>query len=188
MKNHVAFICVFLIIMGGLSTVHAADLKEGFMGTKWQTDLNSLSNFLKIEEKENISYFVNPTVVHVIDDVKIPQVIYGSYQNKFFAVYIQIDTFDVYNQMKRYITEKYGRPRMTMQINPDRTTYTWKYNPAKIKLKLNEETGKMKLAFYYTPLSTKVNVLRQEAFQEKTKRFLDVDKDRAVQSLDLLKF
>jgi hypothetical protein len=46
----------------------------------------------------------------------------------------------------------------------------------------------MKLAFYYTPLSTKVNELRQEAFQEKTKRFLDVDKERAVQSLDLLKF
>jgi hypothetical protein len=104
--------------MGGLGTVHAADLKEGFMGTKWQTDLNSLSNFLKIEEKENISYFVNPTVVHVIDDVKIPQVVYGAYENKFFAVYIQLDNFEVYNQMKRYITEKYGRPKMTMQINP----------------------------------------------------------------------
>lgn len=188
MKNHIGLICIWLLIMGGLGTVQAADLKEGFMGTKWQTDLNSLTNFLKIEEKENISYFVNPTVVHVIDDVKIPQVIYGAYENKFFAVYIQLDSFDVYNQMKRYITEKYGRPKMTMQINPDRTTYTWKHKPAKIKLKLNEETGKMKLAFYYTPLSTKVNELRQEAFQEKTKRFLDVDKDRAVQSLDLLKF
>jgi hypothetical protein len=174
--------------MGGLGTVHAADLKEGFMDTKWQTDLNSLSNFLKLEEKEKFSYFVNPTVVHVIDDVKIPQVIYGAYENKFFAVYIEIDTFDVYNQMKRYITEKYGRPKMTMQINPDRITYTWKHQPAKIKLKLNEETGKMKLAFYYTPLSTKVNEIRQEAFQEKTKRFLGVDKERAVQSLDLLKF
>ena len=188
MKNYIGLICIFFIIMGGLGTVHAADLKEGFMGTKWQTDLNSLTNFLKIEDKGNISYFVNPTVVHVIDDVKIPQVIYGTYENKFFAVYIQIDTFDVYNQMKHYITEKYGRPKMTMQINPDRTTYTWKYNPAKIKLKLNEETGKMKLAFYYTPLSTKVNEIQQEAFQEKTKRFLNVDKDRAVQSLDLLKF
>jgi hypothetical protein len=46
----------------------------------------------------------------------------------------------------------------------------------------------MKLAFYYTPLSTKVNEARQESYQEKTKRFLDVDKDRAVESLDLLKF
>ncbi len=188
MRNHYQSIFVGLIILMSIGTVQAADLKEGFMDTKWQTDLNSLTNFLKVEEKDNVSYFVNPTVMHVIDDVKIPQVIYAAYENKFFAVYIEIDTFDVYNQMKHYITEKYGRPKMTMQINPDRTTYTWKYSPAKIKLKLNEETGKMKLAFYYTPLSTKVNEARQEAYHEKTKPFLDVDKERAVQSLDLLKF
>ena len=59
---------------------------------------------------------------------------------------------------------------------------------AKIKLKLNEENGDMKLGFYYTPLSSKVNVALQEAFQKETKPFLDVNKDRAVETLDLMKF
>ena len=143
---------------------------------------------MKISEKDDLSYYVNPTVVYVINDVKIPQVIHGAYQNKFFAVYIGIDSFDVYSKLKRYITDKYGKSKMKIMINPDRTVYSWKQGDAKIKLKLNEENGDMKLGFYYTPLSTKVNVAQQEAFQKETKPFMDVNKDRAVETLDLMKF
>jgi len=177
-----------LIIAFSFGLLQAADLKDGFMGTQWQTDLSGVENFLKIKEEGNLSYYVNPTVVYMINDIKIPQVIYGVYQNKFFAVYIAIDTFDVYSNLKRYITKKYGKSKMKIKINPDRTTHSWKQGDAKIKLKLNEENGDMKLGFYYTPLSTKVNAAQQEAFQKETKRFLDVDIERAVETLDLMKF
>ena len=113
--------------------------------------------------------------------------IYGAYQNKFFAVYIGIDTFDVYSNLRNYITEKYGRSKMKIRITPDRTEHQWKQENIKIKLKLNEETGDMKLGFYYTPLSTKVNAAQQEALQRETPRF-KVDKERAVETLDLMKF
>ena len=179
------FICLIIIFSFGLS--QASDLRQGFMGTNWQTDLSDVENFLKINEKDELSYYVNPTVKYVINDIQISQVIYGAYHNKFFAVYIGIDTFDVYSNLRRYITEKYGKSKMKIKINPDRTVHSWKQGDTKIKLKLNEETGDMKLGFYYSPLSTKVNAAQQDALQRETPRF-KVDQERAVETLDLMKF
>ena len=179
------YLCLIITFSFGLS--QAADLSVGFMGTKWQTDLSGVENFLKVKENEDLSYYVNPTVNYVINDIKIPQVIYGAYQNKFFAVYIGIDTFDVYSNLRNYITEKYGKSKMKIKINPDRTEHQWKQGDVKIKLKLNEESGDMKLGFYYMPLSNKVNAAQEEALQKETKRF-KVDKERAIETLDLLKF
>ena len=188
MRFLIRFIYTSLIIVFSFGLLQAADLKDGFMGTKWQTDLSGVENFLKINEKDDLSYYVNPTVVYVINNIEIPQVIYGAYQNKFFAVYIAIDTFEVYSNLRRYITEKYGKSKMKIKIDPDRTIHSWKHGDAKIKLKLNEENGDMKLGFYYTPLSAKVNAAQQEALQKETKRFIDVNKDRAVETLELMKF
>ena len=187
MKNLMRSFRACLILLFWISSSQAADLKDEFMGTKWLTDLSTIKSFLKIEEKDDLSYFVNPTVVHVIDDIKIPQVIYGAYKQKFFAVYIQVETSEIFSQLKRYITEKYGKPKTTMRINPDRIIHTWKHHEAKIKLKQNDETGGMKLGFYYTPLSSKVNEVQAEAFQ-KSKGRIKVDRERAAETLDLLKF
>ena len=187
MNNIVRFLYVCLIVLLSFGFPWAADLKDGFMGTRWQTDLSAAENFLKINEKGDLSYYVNPTVQYVINDIKISRVIYGAYQNKFFAVYIGVDTFDVFNNLKRYITEKYGKSKTKIRINPDRTVYSWKQGDTKIKLKLNEESGDMKLGFYYTPLSNKVNAVQEEALQKETKGF-KVDRERAVETLDLLKF
>jgi len=187
MKKSLQAISVCLILLLGAGSLNASDLKDGFMGTQWQVDLSALDNFLKINEKNDLSYYVNPTVVHVIDNIKIPQVIYGAYKQKFFAVYIHVETSESFSQLRRYITEKYGKSKMTMKINPDRTIHTWKYQKAKIKLKQNEETGDMKLGFYYTPLSSKVNELQAEAFQDSKPR-IEVDRKRAVETLELMKF
>jgi hypothetical protein len=187
MKNLLRILGAGLILVLGINSLQASDLKDDFMGTKWQTDLSTLKNFLKVEEKGDLSYYVNPTVVHVIDDIKIPQAIYGTYKNQFFAVYIQVDRSETFSKLKRYITEKYGKPKTTMRINPDRTVHTWKHHRAKIKLKQNDNTGEMKLGFYYTPMSSKVNELQAEAFQ-KSKGRIQIDRERAVETLDLLKF
>ena len=187
MNNIVRFSIIYLIIFFSFGLSQASDIRQGFMGTRWQTDLSGAENFLKINEKDDLSYFVNPTVKYVINDIQVSQVIYGAYQSKFFAVYIGIDTFDVYSNLRNYITDKYGKSKMKIRINPDRTEHQWKREDIKIKLKLNEETGDMKLGFYYTPLSTKVNAAQQEALQRETPRF-KVDQKRAVETLDLMKF
>ena len=61
------------------------------------------------------------------------------------------------------------------------------YQKTKIKLKQNLETGDMMLGFYYTPLSSKVNELQGEAYQ-KSKPRIEVDRERAVETLELMKF
>ena len=189
MKNPARFIYVCFFILAFSGTVYAQDLQDGFLGLKWETDLSTLKDFLKIGEKNKVSYYVNPKVVHVINDIKISQAVYGAYLDKFFAVYIGIDAIDVYSQMKRYITDKYGPAKMTitMSTQGDQKIYIWKHKDTKIKLKINEPGGDMKLAFYYTPLSSRVNEDIQEAFEE-TSRPFKIDKERAVQALDLLKF
>jgi hypothetical protein len=176
-----------LIVALSFGPLQAADLKDGFMGIPWQADISDRENFLKVKEAGDLSYYVNPTVQYAINDINIRQVIYGAYQKKFFAIYIDIETFDVYSDLKRYITDKYGRSKMKIKINPDRTIHSWNHGEAKIKLKLNEENGEMKLGFYFEPLSSKVNAAQQEAFQEESKRF-NVNQERAVETLDLLKF
>jgi len=80
-----------------------------------------------------------------------------------------------------------GSSRTTTRINPRRTINTWNHHNAKIKLKLNRETGKIKLSFYYTPLSAKVNEIRLEAYQENTRSFLDrIDRERALEIMDMM--
>ena len=41
--------------------------------------------------------------------------------------------------------------------------------------------------YFPDPMSKKVNETRQEAFQDKSKFFLNIDKESAVETLDLLK-
>ncbi len=48
----------------------------------------------------------------------------------------------------------------------DRTIYIWDFLEVKIKLKHYEEREEAKLAFYYTPLSTKVNEARKATKSE----------------------
>ena len=166
MKNLLQLFGVSLILLLAISSLQAADLKDEFMGTKWQTDLSTLKNFLKIEEKDDLSYYVNPTVVHVIDNIKIPQVIYGAYKQQFFAVYIHVDTSESFSQLKRYITDKYGKPKTTVRINPDRIVHTWKHHKARIRLKQNDQTGDMKLGFYYiiTPSDSWIDIQFNKIF------------------------
>lgn len=190
MKLIIGPILLSLIFSLSTGTIHAEDLGDGFLGIKWETNLSGLEGYVELGKNGNVTYFANPKVVHVINDIKVPQVVYGSYLNKFFAVYINIESIDVYSQMKHYITEKYGSPKLTMTMtqNSEQTIHTWKHKDTKIKLKLNHTDGKMKLAFYYTPLSVKVNEDLQEAFQETSGHIFQINKERAIQTLDLMKF
>jgi uncharacterized protein YcgL (UPF0745 family) len=189
MRNLNKSIYILFLILLAAGTAQAQGLEEGFLGLPWKTNLSTQKEFLKTGEKNEVSYYVNPKKVYAINNIKIPYAVYGTYMDKFFAVYINIESIDVYSQMKHYITEKYGSPKMTMTLSLQNEIkiFIWRNTDTKIKLKLNETSGDMKLAFYYTPLSSKVNEALQEAYEETAKGF-KFDKERAVQALDLLKF
>jgi hypothetical protein len=163
----IIFITVFLLRTGSL---YAADLKNGFFDIQWKTDLSQVDGFKKVGENLNVSYFINPERVFTINDIKIPDVVYGSHADQFFAVYINIDNIEVFAQVKRHMNRNYGVPRISKRMPADQTTFQWKHEKTKIKLKTYETRSNMKLAFYYTPLSRMVNESQQEAFHENFRR------------------
>lgn len=182
---HLIFLTtVFLMSTGSLN---AADLKNGFFDIQWKANLSQTAGFEKVGENLNVSYFINPKRVFTINDIKIQDVVYGSHANQFFAVYINIDNIEVFAQLRRHMNRNYGIPKITRRMPAEQTTYRWKYEKTKIKLKTYENKNNMKLAFYYIPLSRQVNESQQEAFHENFSRSrFPLDESRMQRAMNLM--
>ena len=179
-------ITVFLLSSGSL---YAADLKDGFFDIQWKTNLSQVAGFKKVGENLNVSYFMNPKRVFTINDVRIPDVVYGVHADQFFAVYVNIDILEAFAQIRRHLNSNYGVPRITKRMPAEQTTYQWKHKKTKIKLKTYENKNNMKMAFYYTPLSRKVNESQQEAFHENFSRSrFPLDDRRMQRAKDMMEF
>jgi len=185
----------FLFILTGV--LPAAELSDSFLTIKWGIHISELPDFKKISGKGDVAYYENPTKIYTVYEVKDPSIIYGFYKDQFFATYIQVDTFNVFERVKDHISEKFGPPKTTLKMKARQTIYGWKHQDIKIKLKLYELEGKMKLAFYYTPLSNKLNAAQQESFPTIPERVTTIDestrqkiqKDLKMQrALDVMSF
>ena len=177
---------VIIILALSIGTIYAADLKDGFLGLQWRTDLSASPNSVQIDEHNGLKNFIRPSVIHTIGDVNISPVIYSCFGNEFFAAYFEKDIL-IYSQLRNFFNQKYGDSARTTRLNPRRTTDTWHHHETKIKIDLNRETGDLKLSVYYTPLSARVNESRLEGYQQNTRRFLDrIDRDRAVEKFDMM--
>ena len=184
-KTFFLFVVVFSI---STATLHATDLQDEIFGLKWGAKLPETNTFSKIWSSSNVDFYRKPGEVRTINDVVVPDVIYGFYNGQFFAVYIKIDNIEVFDDFRRYMREKYGIPKKTMDLKNDLTIYRWKYKDIKTKLKFYGTNNYMKLAFYYTPLSNKVNEAQQEKLQKESFRFLPIEKDKTPAQMPLLEF
>ena len=156
-------ILFWIVLIGPLQ---AADIDEGFLGLKWGTNISRLPEFEKIGGKGDVGYYRNPEKKYTVFEVENPTVVYGFYKDQFFAAYIQVDTFMVFTRVKDHISAKFGTPKTILKMKSKQTIYRWKHKKIKIKLKNFEKEGKMKLAFYYTPLSNQLNATQQNAFPQ----------------------
>ena len=181
------YLTVIAAIMLVSSSANAAELKDGFFGIEWRANLAELSGFKKVGENLNVIYFANTERVFTIDDVKITDVLYGSYTDQWFAVYINIQTIEVFSRLKRGFSSKFGVPRISMGSPEQQTTYQWKSEKTKIKLKTYENRDNMKLALYYTPLSRQINEAQQDAFAENfSNPLFPLDKSRMQTAIDFM--
>jgi hypothetical protein len=181
-------IILFLLFLPVPESTYAADLRDGFSGIAWGTDISDLNNFKKSGSSERVSYYLNPEKLHTIYNIDVPHVIYGFYDEKFFAVFAVIETFEVYSQLKSELMTEFGNPETTLTAKHEHTIYKWKHKDIKIKLKLRGMDDQMKLAFYYTPLSNVVNESRVEEFPDKSYRFFPIEKDKKWERIPLLEF
>ena len=146
------------------SPVDATGLSEGFLDVKWGTNISELTDFKKISGEGDVAYYRNPSKTYTVYEVENPSVIYGFFKGEFFAAYIQVGTYTVFERVKEHLSEEFGEPKTTLKVKTRQTIHRWKHQKIKIKLKLYELEGKMKLAFYYTPLSSKLNAAQQGDF------------------------
>jgi hypothetical protein len=146
-----------LTITCALAGAEAAELDSGFMGTPWGAPASGLTGFTKVGEAGKIAYYIPSRQVYKIFDAEVPEVVYGFYEEKFFAVYVNLEGIDVFAQIKRYVQQKYGVPKISRETLGDLTTYSWKINSTRIKLKHYEKTGLLKMSFYYTPISSRAS-------------------------------
>ncbi len=178
----------FLFFLPALQNIHSADLQEGFSGIKWGTDISELKNFKKIGSSGRVSYYLNPEELHTIYKIDVPHVVYGFYNEKLFAVFAVIEKFEIYSQLKSQLMTMFGDPETTLTARYEQTIYKWKHKNIKIKLKLRGTDDKMKLAFYYKPLSTEVNEDQVEEFPEKSYRFFPIEKGKKWERIPLFEF
>ena len=155
---------VFLFISTGV--LHGADLQEGFLGTNWGAHISELTGFSKVSQKGDVSYYGNPQKSYTIFGVDTANVIFGFFKDKFFAAYIAVESIKTFSRAKDHLTQKFGSPITILKTQNQQTISMWKQENIKIKLKLYEKEGKMKLAFYYGPLAAEVNEAQREVFPQ----------------------
>ena len=188
MKKFVYRVCgwVFAILLIGIAP--AADLKDGFLGIQWGTDIADLPNFVKVGEKHDVVYYGNPNKSYTLFNVDVPYVTYAFHSAKFFAAYVDVESIDVFSQLKQHISQKYGTPRTTLKFSAGQRIYNWKYKDTKIKLKLYQNEGKMKLGFYYRPLANKVNKETREAYPPPRNPVFPLDDRRMREAMEVYGF
>ena len=85
------------------------------------------------------------------------------------------------------MNRNYGVPKITRRMQSGQTTYRWKHEKTKIKLKTYENKNNMKLAFYYMPISRQVNESQQEAFHENfSPRQFPLDDSKMQKAMNLM--
>lgn len=176
-----------LVLIGG--NIQAADLQQGLSGYKWGESVKNYPGLKKAGEKGVITYYSKPGEVYTIGDVSVENVVYGFYKDKLFGIYLNIDSADIYDQLFAHMKEEYGLPdyKTTAENQP---VYKWKEFDVTVKLKLNQISQKMKLAFYYAPISREANKSNQEEEFDDGEffHFSTPEKDQAPEKIILFNF
>ena len=146
------------------ATAAAQDLQTTFSGINWSAPVAEARGLVLKRQAGDESYYTKPDDFYSLGGVTCDEVIYGFYQNQFYAAFMRIKDQKDFRAVREHLTERFGDARSQMRM--DRTIYIWDYLDVKIKLKHYEERPEAKLAYYYTPLSTQVNAARKATKSE----------------------
>lgn len=183
MKFFLTFLSLFLFMTTVAGPAAADTLQNEVLGVKWETDISRLKGFVKLWQNDLVSFFLKPGVNHTLYEFQLPSVVYGFFSGKFFAAYVRIDDPVVFSRLVKELAAEYGAPRIKRTAKNEQQILTWRKGNIKIKLKHYERDGKMKLAFYYMPLSEVVNETQQEELQEKTWTLFPIEKGKTPENL-----
>ena len=167
----IASIVISMMIMVlTIESVPAADnnldIRDGISDIKWGTKPDAVKGPTKVFQKGDILYLKKPDEKFILKDVDLGSVLYGFFENKFFAAYMRIRSQDDAEKLKAILNADYGPVRRQLRV--EETVYIWDYHDIKIKLKERENDTVFKLSFYYKPLSDKLNESKMDKNSEIT--------------------
>lgn len=136
------------------------DIRIGISGIKWGAEPNTVKGPTKVYEKEGILYLRKPEETFRLKGVELGSVLFGFFENRFFAAYMRIRSRDDAEELMKILIADYGPARRKLKLKE--TVYIWDHHDVKIKLKEREEDAVFKLSFYYKPLSGKLNESRMD--------------------------
>lgn len=177
-----------LFFLPAVGTAGTSALQAGFADLMWGQQLTDLAHYKKVWAKGNVSFYANAGERYTLYGIEIPQVVYGFSDERFFAVYATLASPELFARLKRSLSDKYGDPATTFSTKSAQKVFKWKTGKIKIKLKQNQETGKMKLALYYTPISRKLNESQYEQMSDGAFRLFPLKKTDQRHAFPILDF
>ena len=182
----ITVIMVSLALLLG-TNAGASDLQKGILQYKWSDSASRYNGLSKLGDKGEVSYYSKPGEIYTIGEVSVDKVIYGFYRDQLFGVYLNIDSIEVYDKLFLHMKSQYGLPVYKTTLD-NRLVYKWKQQDVVIKLKMNKPARKMKLAFYYRPLSSKLNAKQWEELDTNSFHFVPIEKDKKPEKFILFEF
>ncbi len=173
-----------LLLVFRLSALHAADIKTGVHGMDWASPITDHDHLTRVRVAGPASYYVDRNMTYQTANQPVPGVVYGYFQDRFFAVYIKLRSQDQAYYLQKHFRTAYGPAKVSKGHAGDQTIYRWKNDDLKIKLKVNENTAEIKLGIYYRPLSSQLNQMRVEELPPDT--FHSAPADDAATELEPL--
>ncbi len=165
----------------------ASDIEKGFFKYAWGDSTSKHSGLSKLGDKGDVSYYSKPGETYTIGNVLIDKAIYGFYKDQLFGVYLNIDSMEVYDNLLSRMKSQYGLPAYKT-TSDQLVVYEWKQQDVTIKLKMNESTKKMKLAFYFQPFSRKLNAKQWEELDTSSFHFVPIEKGKKPEKFVLFTF
>lgn len=182
-------VIIFAVCLWCLTSTNSfgTTLENGLLQYNWGASSSKYSGLKQVGVKEDVRYFSKPGESYTVGKVSIDDVVYGFYQDQLFGVYLKIDSPEVYDKLFNHLKSVYGLPATKLTAD-DQSVYKWKQKDVTVKLKLNKQTEKMKLSFYYRPLSKQLNAKQWEDLDTSSFRFVPIEKDKKPEKFVLFEF
>jgi hypothetical protein len=167
--------------------LQAADFEKEFLNKPWGAPLSEFPGYVNVGGSGKIAYYINPKQAYMISGVQLSDLVYGFYDEKFFAVYAALEAIDGYGAIKSQIQQKLGVPKISMESRGGLTTYSWKTGDTRIKMKYYGPSGAMKLSFYHLPIANRVNAeMQKDLDDEPPEPRFPLSKTRQKEAVELL--
>lgn len=160
------------------------NLDAGIGNLEWGMRYSSLKGLKVLYRKGNVIYSSAPRESYSIGKYSLTNPVLGFYKGQLYAVHFKLDDLSHFSEVRKVMLKKLGEPRISTSIKQEQ--YQWKKGDVKIKLKRDDDGIRMRLNFYFRPISRLMNI--KEIQRGESIRFLPIEKGKTPKAIPLFEF